>query len=311
MSGHRRKGKNNLDYNILHKTGARVLKGKEHPGNNMENLVDKKLQELLINEDINEIFKTYDINELDTIDELNESIEHVAEVGKTFRHIHVELRSVMSEKEYENNYNDFQNTIDKIRSFIKDAKEKLKKAKMEEEEKVKKAEMEEKEKIKKAKLEVEEKLKETKIKEKEEEEEKLKRSLKIEEEVFRERLTPELEPFQSSDMDEIKENCDRLELLRDEYFKLLSKVKIVFGQEYEGDLSSIFNSTIAQINQQIKTGRLKIRELKDEMVKTISLDKAGDREIAHKDFMSEQKFHADNLSREIELRCKELVKSAE
>ena len=98
-----------------------------------------------------------------------------------------------------------------------------------------------------------------------------------------------------------------LDLLLDEHFKL-SKIKNVFEGECETSFSKIFNSTIAQIRPQVKVGKLRIRELRVEREETISSGKGPhEQQIAHKTFISKQTFYAQNLSREIEMRCAELT----
>ena len=64
--------------------------------------------------------------------------------------------------------------------------------------------------------------------------------------------------------------------------------------------------TIAQIRQQVKVGKLRIKEFRVEKEETISSGKSHEQQIAHKTFISEQKFYAQNLSREIELCCGEV-----
>ena len=55
-------------------------------------------------------------------------------------------------------------------------------------------------------------------------------------------------------------------------------------------------------------GKLRIRELRVEWEETVSSDKAHEQPIAHKTFISEQMFYAQNLSRKMEMRCGKLSK---
>ena len=84
-------------------------------------------------------------------------------------------------------------------------------------------------------------------------------------------------------------------------------MKAVFGDNYENVFGGGFNVSLTQITDQIKAGKLRIRELNTEKEVSISLEKTNLEKEAHKIFISEQKFHATNLTTEIEMRCDELI----
>ena len=58
-------------------------------------LEEKKLEELQIYGDIQDIFATHVVNDIDTVDELTEVLEEISCLNKDYRHIHVELKSIM------------------------------------------------------------------------------------------------------------------------------------------------------------------------------------------------------------------------
>ena len=132
MTDRGRRAKVNIDYNIFHKTGEKVLKIEKMEGSDLN---EKKIVELQISEDILEIFNIYNINELDSVDELSESIQLITDLAKKYRHIHVDLKHSMGNVDHGNTFQQFGTFSERIRNFIKESKAKLKRLTKEEKEK--------------------------------------------------------------------------------------------------------------------------------------------------------------------------------
>lgn len=253
---------------------------------------EKEIKELQINEDLVEAFELYDLNDLDTINELTEGIEQINELGKVYRHIHVELEMAMGEKNHSEHYNNYPKVIEQIRTFLKNARTKIKTLRLREKE------IDEEKRVL-DKLSEEEKV----LKAKKESEGKMRDSLRIEEQVFQDKLRSEIENFEFEEINEIQETCNKFHILLEEYYNLLSRVKIAFTDDYENEFKVVFETTIAKIRDQIKEGKLKIRELNSVIEANVSQGKTLKEKEAHDNFIKEQKFHAGFVSREVEMRC--------
>ena len=59
---------------------------------------------------------------------------------------------------------------------------------------------------------------------------KIRDSLRIEEQVFQEKLWSEIENFEFEEIDEIQITCNKFHILLEEYYNVLSRVKIAFTQ---------------------------------------------------------------------------------
>ena len=92
-----------------------------------------------------ETLNIYNLPDIDTIDELTESIEQINDLGKQFRHIHVELKSIMGEQDYAEAYIQYQTITEGVRNFVKKAKAKLKNVRKVEKEELEQRLREEKE----------------------------------------------------------------------------------------------------------------------------------------------------------------------
>ena len=137
---------------------------------------------------------------------------------------------------------------------------------------------------------------------------KIRSSLKIEEEIFRERLEKEFLKFSMDEIAEIKENCSKFETFLEDYYKLLSKIKIGFGDDFETAFGSVFSDTINRISDKIVEGKSKIKELQAEIEKSASEEKTRREEELQAVFLCEQKFQASAILNEIENRCNTLIK---
>ena len=87
MSGKDREAKRDLDYAVLHKTGDKVDKDRKMEAVRRE----KRVKEMQICDDLDEAFTLYALKELVTEDEISEGLDHISELFKEYRHIHVDL----------------------------------------------------------------------------------------------------------------------------------------------------------------------------------------------------------------------------
>ena len=273
MCDQNRKTKLDIDYKIFNKTGEKVLKSRR---SEKMALSEKKLKELKVRGDIQEIFDTCAGDDLETVDEITENLEEMNRLGKEYRHIHIELKSLMGD-EYASAYANYHDFLDRIRTFISNEKCKLKKAKLKE------------------------KLSETEY---------LKSSFKTEELVFRDRISRELK-VDGEDVSEIKENCSRLDALLGDYYTLLSKAKIIFGDDFEEELKGIFQENIKLVDDKILKGKEKIKKMVSIAEKNDSAEKSRLEQETRSAFIREQKFHANVLKKEIEVRCTSIKTSCD
>ena len=147
---------------------------------------------------------------------------------------------------------------------------------------------------------------------KEREEQKVRKGIEIEEQIFQEKLDSEIENFgEVKEIDEIKANCSRFEILSDDYYKLLARAKLAFDQAFVKEYKEIFDKTLYKIREQIKTGKLRIKELIAENEGNIAVEKARNNKLAEETFLKEQKFSAEILSNEIEMRSNALVEKCD
>ena len=80
-----------------------------------------ELREKKIFNDLTENFLLFSLDELDTEEEISDGLYSIEQIGKDFRHIHVEIQDQMTDV--------YEDTIKKIRSFQKIARFKLKELK--------------------------------------------------------------------------------------------------------------------------------------------------------------------------------------
>ena len=89
-------------------------------------LNEKFILELQIKEDLSESYSIYDIKDLESKEELTEGMVEISELGKKYRHVHVELKSLMGETDYAEKYGDYEKTCSDIREYIKSVRTKIK-----------------------------------------------------------------------------------------------------------------------------------------------------------------------------------------
>ena len=269
----------NLDYAALHNSGERVHKS------NMD--VNKlKIKEKQVRSDLVDSLRLYDLQDLETIDDVLEGLDLITNLGKDYRHTHIELETAMGETDYLGEYEKAPETSEKVRRSQVDAKKKIKQLKIAEDEK------------NSARITAERKEQEVLSK---------REMITVEEEVFRGKLQDEIDNNESDDFDSIKISCKRFEDLLDECYTLLSKAKIAFGAEFDNIYKDLFNDSISKIRKEIKSGKDKISALVEEEQKHLAQEKARDSKVSHDSFEREQKSCIDILTNEIELRSKTLV----
>ena len=239
----------------------------------------------------------YALEDLETVSEISESMNDISILAKLYRHVHVELKSVMKTEEYVETYKGYMEKTEKYRTFLRNGRAKVKllaKAEKEmNEEKVANERRMEEEKVLGAK---------------ERKEQKVRKGIEIEEQIFQEKLDSEIENFgEVKEIDEIKANWSRFEILSDDYYKLLARAKLAFDQAFVKEYKEIFDNTLYKIREQIKTGKLRIKELIAENEGNIAVEKARNNKLAEETFLKEQKFSAEILSNEIEMRSNALV----
>ena len=136
MSDRNRIAKVNIDYVVYHRTGDKVLKSRsnsleiaesvmEQPQDKMA-LNEKSILELQVVEDLTESFLIFDLEDLETKQELTEGMEQISELGKKFRHVHVELKNLMGETEYAEKYPNYDKKCSDVREYIKNVRLKIK-----------------------------------------------------------------------------------------------------------------------------------------------------------------------------------------
>ena len=120
--------KKRLDYTVYNKTGRKVLL---EGGTDMD-LHTVLLEEQKIVEDIGINFDLYDLDELYDEKEISEAIEIMSDSCKNYRHCHVELKNNLEDK-YEGKFPNYDNIVKELTSYIKSAKNELRKVKNENE----------------------------------------------------------------------------------------------------------------------------------------------------------------------------------
>ena len=174
MSDRNRRAKINLDYNILHNTGQKVVKVIK---DGKMDVTEKQVREMQVCEDLTESFVLYALEDLETVSEISEGMNEISILAKLYRHVHVELKSVMKTEEYVETYKGYMEKTEKYRTFLRNGRAKVKllaKAEKEmNEEKVANERRMEEEKVLGAK---------------EREEQKVRKGIEIEEQIFQEKL---------------------------------------------------------------------------------------------------------------------------
>ena len=282
MSDLGRIAKPNLEYKTYHNTGDKVIKTSQNnldlpdnqPGGKVSTYIDKmawaekSVLELQIVEDISESLLIFSVVDLDTENEVSEGLEVVSDLSQKYRHVHVELRTLMGEEAYAEKYGDYAKRCETLREYVKSARLKLKNITKNEQDKRIQAELDEK------KL-ADERILGLQLAE----EAKTKMSLQIQEQVFGEKIQRGIANFELNDIAGIEKSCDKFEKILDEYYTLFSNVKIVFGEKFEDECTwkGNFLDNIQKLEEQIKLGKTTITKMNEEAQK-IDLDNRSEHE---------------------------------
>ena len=88
-------------------------------------LEDRKLRELQISDDLREAFDLYQLQDLVTVGEVQEGMEQVRLLGREFRHIHIELKSIMEEPAYVGEFPEVTGLSEQVKQYLRDGKTKV------------------------------------------------------------------------------------------------------------------------------------------------------------------------------------------
>jgi hypothetical protein len=272
-----RKAKVDIDYQLYHKYGTKVqvVRG---TASTMD-LGNRKLLELKIVADLTEVLENDDKSELNS-NELEDKLAEMCELVKNYRHVHVEIKSIMAD-EYDNAYPNYKSLLETARNFIKDLK--------------------------------------TLLREKSNAAENsaladLKKSFEIELTIFSERVDREVESFDAQNLEDtadLRDGCARFDSLLDDYYRLLSRSKSSLKDEFDATRKDIFDKTLLKITDTLQKLKNKLKFLKDQKDKFDKDEKIRIQKEAHDNFISEQTFQINILSDQFESRCSELVRKCD
>ena len=172
---------------------------------------------------------------MDSVEEFNEGIQYISDSGAKYRHVHVELKCLMGDEEYQRTYDKYAANSLKVSKYLKDAKGQVKAL------------------VRKAKDD-----------ERSDALGKAKRSIMIKISVFQERLEEEVikvETVQGG-----KASCERYERFLDEYYNLLGQARIAYGDAFNADAlcKPALESIFVKIRDQILHCKSEISRLQDE-----------------------------------------------
>ena len=291
-----------IDYKEYHTRGVKtprklpqvtVLPGKM-------DLQHLELREKKVRNDLIECFLTFRIEDLVSDAEISEGLYSIEQVGKDFRHLHVEIKDQINDDEaYAQRHPTYEETMKKIRSYTTIARAKLREVKADSEGKV----LTDTEKMELERLRVEN--------EKRAREQEVRQSILIDESVIRDKVDIEIEDFSGDDLNSLKNFCSRLENLLDEYFKLVSRAKISFGGDFDTHQKPLFDKTITEIRCQIKAGRAQMLRLSKTAQDQLLEDQLDREARSAASERNEQRLVASALSEELELLCNGLTEKCD
>ena len=191
------------------------------------------------------------MHDLEIEKEISKGVEQISELGQKYRHVHVELKSLLDATEHAEKYAEYSKRCQAIREYVKAARLKIKNLDLVVQENGKQAHADEEKKL---------------LMLKDAEDMKVRKSFEIEEQVFRDKIEREVMNFELHNSQDIQKGCDRFRLLLDDYYQLLSNVKVAFGDSFETEClwKENFTCTINRIEKQIKLGKSTLIKLNDE-----------------------------------------------
>ena len=111
-----------IDYSVLNDRGEKVIKVDERV-----KMGDKVVEELKVVEDIRHSLETYQgVEKFETIQEVEEGVAVINELGKQYRHLHVELRGDLVDEEYGQKYPHYGTNVQVLKQFSKVARDRMK-----------------------------------------------------------------------------------------------------------------------------------------------------------------------------------------
>ena len=251
----------NLDYAVLHDSGEKILKSV-----NMD-LERLRVKEKQIRGDLTENLRLYDLEELETVDDVMEGLDHVTEIGKSYRHVHVELENVLGEVDYLGAYPKAGELTEKVRSYQTSAKAKSRRLRhLEGEANAARAVAERQRLESQAKVE----------------------ALEVEVQVFQGKLEDEITNYISDEVEEIRHSSKRFESLLDECYSLLGKAKVVFKDTFDNKYKPIFDDSMKKIREHIKTNMAKMSDIASKERKALAEKEAKDVKLVNDKFLAEQ-----------------------
>ena len=81
-------------------------------------MATSEVRELQVVGEINHNIELYNLDELISEDEISEGVDTLRELGKEFRHLHVELQSQLG-SDYAGNYPHYGKTANKVTNYLK------------------------------------------------------------------------------------------------------------------------------------------------------------------------------------------------
>ena len=239
------------------------------------------IEEAKIREDIEHNLKLYAVDDLETEEEIREGIELINNLGQSFRHVHVDLKTKIPE--HKNTYHDYGEISKKSIEYVKAARHKMKAKRLAEEKCQEEKERVQKEEEERLRLEVED------------EERKV---LKVEEN----RLNLKISQFENlvdlntcTNVSVLDEYIITMNNFIKEYYELSGKLEVSLGKGYL-HFGEKFKQKTEEMGQEIKLAKILRQKL---------LDVYEENKHAESDRIKiqNQTLRARNLSSEIELRC--------
>ena len=116
------RAKTRLNNQVLDDSGEKVAK------NIPSEMDDLRLREAKIRDDLEHLFHVYDLKDLDTVDEVRDALRAVSDLSQKFRHVHVELKSLLADN-YETEFPKAPKDFEVLRSYEKNGRKLIQKLK--------------------------------------------------------------------------------------------------------------------------------------------------------------------------------------
>ena len=217
-----------LDYLVFDRTGEKVQKVDQE----ISKMGDLELTELKIREDIRHTLEIYsEVDEFETAGEIDEGVASINDLAKTYRHMHMELRSTLSEEEYGKKYGNYDATLSTVTEFLKRARIRSKCVKMN-------SDIDKNSKLRDISLCVDKEILDMKI----------------------EQVNDSMDFREASDISEVKGYIQKMETFLNEYFDLAGRCRLSLRDEYDKEH---FEGRFKSISDDIKTAKILKRKLSE------------------------------------------------